>query len=177
MTLTAAEFMGAGPAPLNGSSAWASLPLPSGHIALIDAADLPLVSQFKWHALKARHTVYVQTKGAPANGRVRTYLHRLLMGAEPGQQVGHRNRNGLDNRRCNLRLCTPGQNSANQQPQLNGSSGYRGVSRHDNNGTNPWRRGCASKARCTTSGTLPTPGKPLRRTTLPPAICGASSHC
>lgn len=139
MTLTAAEFMGAGPAPLNGSSAWAILRLPSGHTALIDAADLPYVSQFKWHVLKAPHTVYVQTHGSPANGRSRTYLHRLLLAAEPGQQVDHRNRNGLDNRRCNLRLCTRSQNLANQQPQINNSSGYRGVSLHDNNGTNPWR--------------------------------------
>lgn len=134
---TPADFMKAAPAPLNGSSPWASLTLPSGHVTIFDEADLVLLEQFYWHALKARNTVYVQTHGAPANGRQRVYLHRLLLRAGPGQLVDHRNHNGLDNRRLNLRLCTSAQNNLNA-PGRN-SNGYRGVHYHPNNKSNPWR--------------------------------------
>lgn len=125
-----AAFMAAAPAPLNGSSAWASLTLPSGHITIIDQSDLLLVEQFKWHALKARRTVYVQTKGSAANGFTRTYLHRLLLGAASGQLVDHRNHNGLDNRRANLRLCSPAENVANSGVCSRNTTGYRGVIRY-----------------------------------------------
>jgi hypothetical protein len=115
------------------------LVLPSGHVALIDESDMPTVRQFAWHALRARRTVYVQTHGAPANGRTRSYLHRLLLDAPPELFVDHRNQNGLDNQRSNLRLCTRGQNAANMPANPDGSSGYRGVHLYSNNHSNPWR--------------------------------------
>src|SRR5262245_10268600 len=39
-------------------------------------------------------------------------LHRLLTGAKGGQIVDHRNGDGLDNRRCNLRIATGSQSAA-----------------------------------------------------------------
>ena len=40
-------------------------------------------------------------------------MHRLIMNPEKGIQVDHRNHNGLDNTRKNLRLCTSSQNHGN----------------------------------------------------------------
>ena len=56
-------------------------------------------------------------------------MHRDILGLEPGdkRQGDHRNHNGLDNRRDNLRICTHAQNQHNQNPQLNCSSMYKGV--------------------------------------------------
>lgn len=68
-------------------------------------------------------------------------MHRLVVGAEPGQQVDHVNRDGLDNRRANLRLATNGQNRANSRSAS--ASGYKGVYRVPNKGvyrtTDKWR--------------------------------------
>ncbi|HUR07040.1 MAG TPA: HNH endonuclease, partial [Nonomuraea sp.] len=54
-------------------------------------------------------------------------LHRLLCNAQPGQQVDHRNGDGLDNRRSNLRLCTRSQNIGNARTPRTNTSGYKGV--------------------------------------------------
>lgn len=63
---------------------------------------------------------------ASTKGGKKTYLHRVLMPGAP--YVDHINRNGLDNRRCNLRRATASQNGANATGQRGTSSKYRGVS-------------------------------------------------
>lgn len=55
-------------------------------------------------------------------------FHRVLMGAEAGQEVDHINRNTLDNRLSNLRIVTKAQNLLNKGLRSDNTSGYRGVS-------------------------------------------------
>jgi hypothetical protein len=63
------------------------------------------------------------------NGKPRTeYMHRVIMGDPKGFETDHINGNGLDNRKRNLRIATRNQNMANQRPQKNTSSRYKGVS-------------------------------------------------
>ncbi len=53
-------------------------------------------------------------------------LHRLIMNAPKGMLVDHKNRNTLDNRKKNLRLCTRAQNMWNRKA-TNATSKYKGV--------------------------------------------------
>jgi hypothetical protein len=84
--------------------------LPSGHVVLLDDADLLLLAGYQWHADRRGHTTYVRGRrpGAQKGG---IYLHNLIMGG----MADHRNGNGLDNRRENLRPCTQAQNTLNSR--------------------------------------------------------------
>ena len=57
--------------------------------------------------------------------------HRLawlyMTGNFPEDQTDHINRDKSDNRWCNLRVCTNGQNKANSKKPTNNTSGYKGV--------------------------------------------------
>ncbi len=58
-------------------------------------------------------------------------MHRLVLDAPAGLQVDHKNHDGLDNRRANLRLATSAQNGSNRRLGANSASGYKGVIWHE----------------------------------------------
>jgi hypothetical protein len=82
---------------------------------LIDPDDYETVSKYKWF-IKHNNYVYTQVN------RKTVHLHRLIINAPKGLEVDHINRNPLDNRKQNLRLCTKSQNNMNKE-------GIRGVSK------------------------------------------------
>lgn len=99
--------------------------LTQGKKAIIDDTDFCLVSAYKFHALKIANTWYAATN---IDG-VRVYLHHLIVGTpRPGFVVDHRNRNGLDNRRKNLRHVTHAVNVRNQPARSDSKVGFKGVS-------------------------------------------------
>jgi hypothetical protein len=90
--------------------------------ALIDAADEPLVAQWRW-SLNANGYAWRNTRlERPRH----VYLHRALAGCQPGDGLyaDHINRDKLDNRRANLRIVTPAQSRQNT-PAIRGV--HRGV--------------------------------------------------
>lgn len=94
--------------------------------ALIDKADAVIVMARRWSHLESGTTSYATTS---INGRT-VCMHRLLMNAARNQLVDHRNGNGLDNRRSNLRIATPVENGGNIRV-ARGSVPFKGVSRMD----------------------------------------------
>ena len=54
-------------------------------------------------------------------------MHRIIMG-EMGERIDHINHDTMDNRKCNLRICSVAQNRHNSKPNKNTSSKYKGVS-------------------------------------------------
>ena len=96
------------------------------HTVYIDAQDIELVSKYTWHIDSPG---YAATNVRTSTGRAKLYMHRLLM--NPGElHVDHINHNKLDNRRCNLRICTHAQNIRNTGVHSDSTSGYVGVSKY-----------------------------------------------
>ena len=102
--------------------------LTHGQSALIDDEDAGLIAGFQWSAIAAHSSSGKQVGWYAITSRksLPLYMHRLLMGEPEGLTVDHKNHDGLDNRRSNLRLATKSQNSANSRIAPS-KSGYRGV--------------------------------------------------
>jgi hypothetical protein len=97
--------------------------LTQGYEAIIDAADVPLVDGHNWHAMKCENTVYGRNKSS----KLSVLLHRLIMKAPLGLEVDHRDGDGLNNRRRNMRIATHSQNMHNTRRNKNNTSGFKGV--------------------------------------------------
>lgn len=83
----------------------------NGGVVLLDDQDYEAVSRYRWLVRKNFNTSYAQR----ASGRKTILMHRVILGVGPGEPVDHRNGNGLDNRRENLRKCTNAQNQMNRR--------------------------------------------------------------
>lgn len=105
------------------------IPLTQGKFAIVDAEDYDRLSQYQWYASKCKNTFYALRH----TGRATIVMHRQIMHAPKGVLCDHKNHNGLDNRKTNLRLCTNAQNSFNRKPKTNGTSKYKGVCWHKSN--------------------------------------------
>ena len=95
------------------------------HIGQIDQEFLDRFTERTWQAKKDRNTFYMysnKTTIFPNNQR----FHRLVL--PDVDIVDHRNGNGLDNRKKNLRDGSDGVNDNNQALLSNNTSGTNGVS-------------------------------------------------
>jgi hypothetical protein len=98
------------------------VPLGQGKVAVIDDEDWPLVRRYRWWAKERHGRTYAYAR---IENRF-SQLHRFLLGAADGQEIDHRNGDGLDCRKENLRFATRSQNCANRViPE-----GGRGVTWH-----------------------------------------------
>lgn len=100
---------------------------------LLDDDDFEKVSKYNWYVkindnvLYAYSNLYIDSKW-----KASIIMHRLILGVTDKKiKIDHKNHNGLDNRRENLRLCTDKQNMHNSRPRKNTSSKYKGVSKKD----------------------------------------------
>ncbi len=101
-----------------------SIRLTRGVVALVDDADYARLSQRKWFARLCVGRLFYAASGRWPNT---VHMHREILDAPAELQVDHINGDGLDNRRCNLRLATRQQNIANALHRVPGPSGYFGV--------------------------------------------------
>jgi hypothetical protein len=103
-------------------------------LTFVDSEDVQRALEFRWY-LTTSGTGYATTSARLKNGIKSTlYLHRLILGSLRGETVDHKNGNGLDNRRFNLRRCTQQQNVWGKRKMKNNKSGYTGV----------WREPCGT---------------------------------
>ena len=110
----------------------------NGGVALVDDEDFDEINQYNWSHHKEKSVVYAwrhQKNGFRQYTKIK--MHRQIMNAKPGQQIDHKDRDGLNNQKPNLRFCDHAQNLMNAKKRNNCSSKYKGVSWHSQNGK--WR--------------------------------------
>lgn len=98
--------------------------LTRGKVAFADAADMDLLSNYKW-SFNGRYAQAVDRQ----SGKV-VKMHRVIMQPPANLEVDHINGNMLDNRRANLRLATRRQNARNRRLSKDNTSGYKGAQWH-----------------------------------------------
>lgn len=94
------------------------------YVALVDDQDFDYLSQYTWSASRSGNYIYPVTTVTRSGYNTTRPMHRFLVDAP---LVDHANRDGLDNRRANLRACTKQQNARNSRPRADGTSQYKGV--------------------------------------------------
>lgn len=106
--------------------------LTQNKFALVDDADYNWLNQWKWRVAKSdsRHTCYaVRAVTASKSRRRCEHMHRLILGlrVEDTREVDHRDGNGLNNQKSNLRFCTRTQNRKSRRKWIKGTSRYKGI--------------------------------------------------
>jgi hypothetical protein len=104
---------------------------------ILDQEDYYRLGHLKWCITANKYTFYAVRFAKTGHRKIKPVkLHREIMGAPAGRLVDHKNGNGLDNRRDNLRLATYSQNACNRRrDKSKTSSRFVGVSfkKRDNN--------------------------------------------
>ena len=101
--------------------------LSKGKVAMVDAADAPRLWRWRWSAARRPNGRWYAVRSYRMGGKsVQVMMHREILG--PGcDDIDHRDRDGLNNTRANLRPATRSLNNGNAAPQVGRSSRYKGV--------------------------------------------------
>jgi hypothetical protein len=108
-----------------------TIPLTQNRVAIVDDADFEKVMAIspRWYAQRIRDTVYACYDDKTGEKRKLYYMHRVVANAPSSLHVDHKDGNGLNNQRANLRVCTSGENSRNKRAIKNQ---YKGAFRQPN---------------------------------------------
>lgn len=106
----------------------AYLPLTQGFTAVVDAEDVPKLEGFCWHVHVDKTNVYARrTEHLPDGSRKTVSLHRAIIECPDDKVVDHKDGNGLNNIKVNLRVCDPVENAQNLKLYESNSTGAPGV--------------------------------------------------
>src|SRR6266487_2555210 len=97
------------------------IPLTQGKVALVDDEDYERVARLSWRAHYSKGTWYAETGG----GEDVVAMHSFILGLPRGSEADHKDRDGLNNCRENIRPATRSNNCMNRQGWSR--HGFKGV--------------------------------------------------
>jgi len=105
--------------------------LTKGFKTQVDDEDFEYLNQWKWFALKGKYTCYACRKSNKRDKinnvkRQDILMHREIINIPPKKQTDHKDGNGLNNQKENLRYCSHIQNCWNKN-KTKGKSKYKGI--------------------------------------------------
>lgn len=113
-----------------GEHSWAIVT--KGFVTFVSPEDAHHLMGMNWHAFRSgtASNIYYAARGVvPRKRRQHVFLHRVILHTnDTDRDTDHIDHDGLNNRRNNLRPCSPSENAGNGRQRL-GTSGFRGVTR------------------------------------------------
>jgi hypothetical protein len=88
-------------------------------VCQVDDEDAGIIIKNTWQLKYSKGIFYARCQKGQ-------YLHRMVINARINL-VDHADRNGLNNKKENLRICTKSQNGMNRPKQINNTTGFKGV--------------------------------------------------
>ena len=104
--------------------------LNKGFVALVDDDDYSFLSKSKWRIDSKGYAVKDEIQSDKKQKMVLMHRKILSLSSVDKLCVDHINRNPLDNRRSNLRICTHAENMRNSKLNVKNTSGFKGVTWH-----------------------------------------------
>lgn len=105
------------------------IPLTRGFFAKVDDEDYDFLMQWKWHVRKNKNVYYAarDSKRDECGNHPKIHLHRVIMNTPANMMVDHKDFNGLNCQKNNMRNCTRSQNAMHSRYHRSISSKYFGV--------------------------------------------------
>ena len=102
----------------------------TGRVALVDDEDYDRLAAIPWQVFRDKYhrTEYAKCTSGPLKSK---FMHRIILGL-PSYAIDHRDGNGLNNQRHNLRCATNQQNQFNASLRRDSSTGFKGVHKREN---------------------------------------------
>lgn len=135
-----------------------TIKLTKGRETVVDSDDADLAT-IKWYALTKKNARRVYACRDDKN--TRQLIHRVILERilgrplEAKEQVDHRDGDGLNNRRENLRLATASENQRNQHRDRTNTSGFKGACWDKS--VNRWKATIKVNRKCIHLGRFDTP--------------------
>lgn len=109
-------------------------------VAFIDDDDFDKVSELKWQAERRGNVHYARGVYYTVKRKSKkVYMHRLIMNAMSKECVDHKDHNGLNNQKSNLRKCSRAENNRNASSKNGATSKYLGVDLTGRPNNRRWR--------------------------------------
>lgn len=112
------------------------IPLTKGQSAIVDDEDYQWLLTWKWHYHKNKHSRvgYARRRAIVSGKVVLLRMHREILKRHRklirGRQVDHRDCDGINNRKRNLRVTGSRGNRQNVKTYRNNTTGFKGVHRY-----------------------------------------------
>jgi len=133
--------------------------LTQGKVAKVDDEDFEYLNQWKWQAVNSKGSWYASRNKRIGlrifDKHIVIQMHREIMKTPDDMETDHRDNDGLNNQRHNLRNCIHIQNGKNRKKNKNNTSGYKGVSWDKRD--NKWRANIKVSYRTISLGFFLTP--------------------
>lgn len=114
--------------------------LSSGMTAMVDDEDFEYLNKWKWSSRKRdRDKTCYAFRSERINERSKSVsMHYCVFNPGEGKFIDHKDRNGLNNQKSNLRSATISENNRNQGKRRDSRHPYRGIKKSKSKGTKIW---------------------------------------